>query len=1098
MTRYLIVCILSFCITLAVTAQTHEVDSLFKAAETADSVGNYTEAIRLGTDALRIVENKSGKADTLYAKRLITLATFYYNLGNHSEALQLSMDALQIYKKEVGEKNLNYASCLNFVAWYYFMLDNYYEAIRIGTEALQLHEKIVGKEHPDYASSLVILACSYSGLRNYPEAIRLRTEALRIQENTGGRESRDCAASLHNLAVYYSNLGNYSEAARLGTEALQITEKVLGKNHPEYAECLNILITYYKQLKNDSEVLRLYAEALSVKKNKGIDNENVAESLSTLTYYYYSHGNYTEAVRLGTEALQIYENILSSTDSAYTACLYALAISYGELGNYSESIRLCSRALRIIKNTKGMENLEYAQCINCLARDYYDLGNYFEASKLCAEGLQIIEMISGKEDPIYALYLNSLAMCYSALGNNTEAVHLVTKALHILEKTKGRVHRDYAMCLNTLTGCYASMGNYLEASQRYNEILQILEKLGKKDQYYATSLNNLSACYTELGNYSEATRLSTEALQIREKVLGREHPDYILNISYLFSCYEHQNAFNQCQSLIIEEFSLRQNYTLRLSQGLSKTDRESYWNNEKFYFENRYPGLAYKYNSAVFSSIAYNSALLYKGFLLGAEIETRKIIEESGDSALVSLYDDMSSNQQILSRQLEKPTSERVVNTDSLGRVISWQERELASKSTAYGSLVANMSVEWKDVQRKLRKNDIAVEFLSFQLNDDSCMYIVLTLKDGYESPKMIPLFEEKQLKAIDKNLYHEGANIYDLVWKPLEKELEGITNVYFSPSGELYNINIEVLPEIAGITDSRRYYRLSSTRELALTRVDNNKQNASAVVYGGLRYYCAKDSLITDSRKYPRSKKRSIEDFDLSADSIQLRSGYGYLEGTLLEAQKVDSSAVSAKMKSSLYTNFSGTEASFKALDGQGKQLIHIATHGFYYMEKDSVRMREKGFRMLQDESRRRYVEDKALTRSGLLFAGCNNILGGDTITLPEDVDDGILYAKEIARLDLRGLDLLTLSACQTGLGDITGEGVFGLQRAFKKAGAQSILMSLWKVDDDATQMFMTRFYENYLIKKMLKSEALLDAQKYLRSKNEKDWAAFILLDAI
>ena len=216
------------------------------------------------------------------------------------------------------------------------------------------------------------------------------------------------------------------------------------------------------------------------------------------------------------------------------------------------------------------------------------------------------------------------------------------------------------------------------------------------------------------------------------------------------------------------------------------------------------------------------------------------------------------------------------------------------------------------------------------------------------------------------------------------------------------------------------------------------------------------------------------------------------------MEAQKVDSSAVSAKIKSSLYTDFSGTEASFKALDGQGKQLIHIATHGFYYMEKDSVRMREKGFRMLQDESRRRYVEDKALTRSGLLFAGCNNILGGDTITLPEDVDDGILYAKEIARLDLRGLELLTLSACQTGLGDITGEGVFGLQRAFKKAGAQSILMSLWKVDDDATQMFMTRFYENYLIKKMPKSDALLDAQKYLRSKNEKDWAAFILLDAI
>ena len=134
--------------------------------------------------------------------------------------------------------------------------------------------------------------------------------------------------------------------------------------------------------------------------------------------------------------------------------------------------------------------------------------------------------------------------------------------------------------------------------------------------------------------------------------------------------------------------------------------------------------------------------------------------------------------------------------------------------------------------------------------------------------------------------------------------------------------------------------------------------------------------------------------------------------------------------------------------------------------------------------------------------MAGANHILEGDSI--PDDVEDGILTAKEIADLDLRGLDLVVLSACQTGLGDISqGEGVFGLQRGFKKAGANTILMSLWEVDDTATQILMTQFYKNYLSGQS-KRESLLSAQKYLREydngkyNNPKYWAAFIMLDGL
>ena len=205
------------------------------------------------------------------------------------------------------------------------------------------------------------------------------------------------------------------------------------------------------------------------------------------------------------------------------------------------------------------------------------------------------------------------------------------------------------------------------------------------------------------------------------------------------------------------------------------------------------------------------------------------------------------------------------------------------------------------------------------------------------------------------------------------------------------------------------------------------------------------------------------------------------------------------------IYTDTLGTEASFKSYNGQSCELIHIATHGFYYSENDSLKMRRAHLDYMGNQMNkhaRSYVEDYSLTRSGLLMAGCNNILRGEE--LPSNIDDGVLFAKEIADMNMKNVGLITLSSCDSGLGDVTGEGVFGLQRAFKKAGAQSILMALWKVDDNATRILMTRFYDNYLSKKMSKTESLKEAQRYVRTyqegifKDPKYWASFVLLDAI
>ena len=452
----------------------------------------------------------------------------------------------------------------------------------------------------------------------------------------------------------------------------------------------------------------------------------------------------------------------------------------------------------------------------------------------------------------------------------------------------------------------------------------------------------------------------------------------------------------------------------------------------------------------------------------------------------------------------------------------------MVQRSKVYGDYTANLVIDWEQVRQRLGSGEMAVEFVSFPLRNDSVMYAAYCLRKDMPSPKMVPLFEERQLTNIDKGLYLSSDVLYNLVWKPLEEEMEGVKTVYFAPAGELYNLPIESLP-VDGSTynsDLRSYRRLSSTRQLALRR--DGVEVAEAAVYGGLKYDTDTVTLANDSRKY-----RTAEPVQWSsravADSLNLRGGIYELPATKIEAEEIDKALETAQIDTRLYTDTIGTEASFKALSGSGVNALHIATHGFYWTEREAVQL--DGLAFLGADMPAAVKEDKALTRSGLLLAGANTALKG--LPLPEGVEDGVLTAKEIAGMDLRRLDLVALSACQTGLGEITGDGVFGLQRGFKKAGANTLLMSLWKVDDTATQLLMTQFYKN-LLSGMGKYEALAAAQKYLRElevevkitpdktnyqklKDERDgkqeevkyktlrkyaapkyWAAFVLLDGV
>ena len=508
-----------------------------------------------------------------------------------------------------------------------------------------------------------------------------------------------------------------------------------------------------------------------------------------------------------------------------------------------------------------------------------------------------------------------------------------------------------------------------------------------------------------------------------------------------------------------------------------------------------------------FSSRPQRSVAL-RCLLLNSELAFSRLIQESGDTAALRLYDELRGYRVLANKQMEK--MQTAANTDSLRAIVDSlnaqadvAEKALLEKSKVYGDYTHNLVITWPQVQAQLGEKDVAVEFVSFPYEVDSTMYVAYVLrKDG--QPQMIPLFEEKTLTALSRKDkdgfdygYCESDAVSRMVWVPLAELLRGTENVYFAASGELHNIPVEALPdwERAGhfMNEKYKFHRLSSTRELALIKDHNDWHDAA--VYGGLLYGAEKKDFEAHHDRYAVKKR----DFDFGtalsddsflgyniADSIAVVRAEDklpqYLEGTMKEAVDITMSLKMAKVDATLYSDSLGTEASFKDLSGQRMNVMHIGTHGFFASKRQTAQRSDNSLLdgMLAGNRTAHYTEDYALTRSGLLFAGANFALSGNA--LPEGVENGILTANEISALDLRGLDLVVLSACQTGLGEVSGEGVFGLQRGFKKAGAQTLVMSLWKVDDTATQLFMTRFFQNLSGLKMDKYAAFTEAQDYLR----------------
>ncbi|MBR5652687.1 MAG: CHAT domain-containing protein [Prevotella sp.] len=1044
--KKIVLLFITFLFSISLYAQTEiEIQGWFYRGLDASEQGNSQDAIKWLEMCKEGYEKLNKQEDEKYGRTLVLLGNSYndlgieyYNLGDYDKAVEMGTKAMEIYRETLGEKHPDYATSLGNLAEYYSHLSDYAKAVETGTKALEIRREMLGEKHPDYALSLNNLANYYYYLGDYAKAMELGTLAMEIRREMFGEKHPDYATSRINLANYYDYLGNYDKAVEMGTQAMEILREALGEKHPDYAISLNNLAGYYSHL-----------------------------------------GDYAKAVEMGTKAVEIQKEVL------------------------------------------GMKHPDYATSLISLANYYYSLGNYDKAVEMGTLAMEILREALGEKHPNYAMSLNNLALYYSDFGDYDKAAEMGTLAMEILREALGEKHPDYALSLNNFALYYSNLGDYAKAVEMGTKAMEIQrEVLGEKHPDYATSLGNLASYYSHLGDYAKAVEMETKAMEIQREVLGEKHPDYATSLGNLANYYYYLGDYTKMFKYYNENISIKQSNTLQQFTGLTSTQRSMFWAKDSYDFTDIYPSFTYQSQATTVPDLYDKSALFTKGLLLSTEIEMNRLIQESGDEEALRMFEKLQMNRMQLQKSYETPIAERHTNTDSLAQAVDRQEQALVKRSKVYGDFTRKLRTTWQDVQGALKSDEIAVEFLSFNVwGSDSTMVAALTLRKDDTEPKFIPLFEQQQLQSVSDQQYYHCPEVTALVWQPLQQELKGIKRIFFSPAGALHNIGIEYA---AGM-ENYEMYRLSTTREIiALSesraeihpappqgRVRETSPNPSqggervtASLFGGVDYNASISG--TPPLEGTGEASVSIALHRSLIDSLDVRGmTANYLPQTLTEVQEIKASFDIKKQIATLTTGKEATETSVKSLSSHSPRIIHIATHGFYLTEDraDYARSQDK-LRFLGHDDQRSAadLEDKALTRSGLLMAGANETLHGED--RPLDVDDGVLTAQEISRLDLRGLDLVVLSACKTGNGDINqGEGVFGLQRGFKKAGAQTIVMSLWEVNDEATQILMTAFYEN-LLQGQSKRDAFQNAQHHLRTVDNGQfdkpqfWAAFILLD--
>lgn len=1089
-------------------AQTKTLDKLSDAASEAIKKGKFDEADSLYENFVTLFRQQGHPKDYRYSEILAYQARRSMQMGKVTQAINIQNEVIEVKKTAPDCNYTQWACAISDLASFYSTKGDYNQAIDTGKTAVNMLEKKLGIKHNTYNIVLANLAAYYAargGQEDFETAVSLGEAAIKyIKKGT-----LEYSSTLNALVVYYSMIGNRAAAKNISEKAKKETQKRLKSEGIHYATVLN---------------------------NQSIQLANA--------------GNYEDAIEFAQQAKECYEQTNGTQTLTYAKLLNNMATLYSHQHNYKVAIELLEKALPILGQIVDKAHPDYQRCISDLSAAYKIGGDLGKADELANESNIINELAEIEDNAKFATSLSKQAAIYASNGNYHRAIEYEQKAYDVFQRRKDT--NNMAISLSHMATYWADNGRLDKAYNNAQRSLEIFQNEERDNIYYAQVLNNTALLYYKGGQIQTATQYGTKAQQIYEnigdttniiyarllannalfsyvnnqldmalemaqkaldiqiRILGDSHPD---EIPLLYNLAVYNNMVGNkteaekkyMQALSLQSHDVRTNFL-----HLTSREREKYWNQKSYIFKYA-PILAYQYpQDTKMTTMAYNALLFQKCILLNSDIDFRSLIKTSGNNDLYQKYDKLKELKKQLENTPQKTTQTRVLPKQILKEMYQL-ERTLVRECKEYGTFTEDLSIDAAQIRQALLEDEAAIEFTDIYINGRGNTYLALLITKRQSYPKLIRLFSDDELEEIKYgnldfteaiqtpsgiDLIYSDARFGQMLWQPLLKDLKDVRKIYFSPTSIFHLIGIEYLPcdSLHRINDIFEIYRVSSTKILT-KRSKNSSSICSAVVYGGLNYDM---NLSNIQELYNHLEDKNIKDemefidIDRTIDSLSQRGSVAYLPGTLYEAENIGEQLMQKGIPTKMLIGNEGTEESFKALNGQDISILHIATHGFFISGKD-IRDKNKIPIYLEGQTKN---HNNPLNYSGILFSGANYVLTGGK--LPEDIEDGILTANEISQVDLSKTDMVILSACQTGVGEIREDGVFGIQRGFKKAGAQTLLMSLWSVNDEATVMMMTLFYKN-LVAGFPKQEAFKKAQKEMRqSKYVRPffWASFILLD--
>jgi CHAT domain-containing protein/Tfp pilus assembly protein PilF len=912
------------------------------------------------------------------------------------------------------------------------------------------------------------------------------------------------ARKLHIESGRLGNAGKYGEAQLLAERALEIREKTLGPEHPDVALTVNLLAVLHSQKGEYARAEPLIQRALEIRvKALGPEHPIVAASLNNLALHYNDLNEYEKAEPLYLRALSIWEKALGPEHPNIAVILHNLALLYGDRGDYRHAESYFQRTLDIWEKALGPEHPNVALALNNLAGDYYQRGDYDKAEEIFQRVLAIREKTIGPEHPRFASTLTGLALVNKARNEYAKAELLYQRSLDIQEKALGREHPDVALALVNLARFYHEKGDFARAEPLFQRGLAIrMKTLGPDHRDVGMTLGKLALLYRDMGEYAKAEPLLIRGLETRVNALGLEHPDVADSLNDLALLYAAKGDVAQAISYQSRANAVRErNFAINLELG-SERQKLAYvaqFSKETDFTLSLHSQFAPNDPQAL--NLALTTLLRRKGRGLDAITDTvgnlrrraaledrqlfDKLIEARSQLAKLTLRESSRVKPDTYREKL-KPFKDKVEKIEAALSAVSAEFRAQTQPATL------------ATIQSALPAGCVLVEFVCYNpqglqtVNSKPPRYLAYVLANQGQ-PKWMDIGEAEPINlAIDawrKALRDpKQTDVRQLARAVDEKVMRPVRSLMNEIPGEIERLliapdsRLNLAPFAALVDEQDRYLveryaisYLTSGRDLLRTRTPQPNKNAALIV-------------ANPAFGIPENTHEAADRSQIEADERQIH--FQPLPGTEGEAVAIKSVLPGAKVL--LWKR--ATEAAIK--QAHAPRILHIATHGFFLSDEEITPAEtrsdigEDPLRMsdLRLSKWAAHIKNPLL-RSGLALAGANRNESGD--------EDGVLTALEVAGLDLWGTELVVLSACDTGVGEVkNGDGVYGLRRALVLAGSETQVISLWPVSDKVTRELMVAYFSG-LKHGQGRGEALRRVQLKMIANPKRQhpfyWAAFI-----